>query len=209
MRTIRTKVYKFNELSDEAKEKAIDWCRNVNNDIHDYEDIVSSAKAVADLFDLKFGKSYTDIRFGHIEDRILELSGTRLYKYVVNNYYDSLFTPKYIKTIGRELKCKQFICKIHTGANGKFTQLFSKLTKVNDGCALTGMCYDDDILQPVYEFLKNPDKSTTFEDLIKDIENAISKTLRDIEEWVNSDEYITEQIEANEYEFTQDGNLFR
>lgn len=208
MRTIRTKVYNFNELSEPAKQKAINWYRSANDDSYYYDEIISSAKAIVDLFGLKTGRSCTDIRTGHMDDNILELSGLRLYKYIVNNYYNTLFTPKYIKTIDRELKCKQFICKVHAGVKGKFTQLFSKLTRVNDGCPLTGVCYDYDILQPVYEFLQNPKKETTFKDLIDSIESAISQTFRDAEEWVNSDEYITEQIEANEYEFTQEGNRF-
>lgn len=161
MRTIRTKVYEFNELSENAQQKAIDNYRNRNNSYNVqylYDEITDSAKAVAELFNLKFGRECTDIRTGHIDDNILALSGVRLYKYIVNNYYNNLFTPKYIKTIDRELKCKQFICKVYDGVKGRFTQLFSKLTMVNDGCPLTGVCYDNDILEPVYEFLKNPNK---------------------------------------------------
>jgi hypothetical protein len=44
--------------------------------------------------------------------------------------------------------------------------------------------------------------------LIRSIENAITKCYRDEEEWQNSDEYIKEMIEANEYDFTKDGKLF-
>lgn len=211
MRTIRTKVYEFNELSESSKEKAISQYRNnsYNNNSYYFEEITDSVKAVAELFNLKFGREYTDIRYGHIDDCILELSGIRLYKYILNNYYSSLFVPKYIKKIDRVLRCKQFICKVREGKNGKYTTIYSRLNASNDGCPLTGVCYDYDILQPVYEFLKKPDKSTTFEDLIKDIEHAISKTFRDAEEWVNSDEFITEEIKNNECEFTQDGNLFR
>lgn len=65
-----------------------------------------------------------------------------------------------------------------------------------------------DILQPVYDFLEKPNTSTTFEDLMNEIESAISKTFQQNEEWVNSDEYITEQIESNEYDFTKDGKRF-
>ncbi len=83
-----------------------------------------------------------------------------------------------------------------------------RYTANDNSCVLTGVCYDQDILQPIYDFLKLPGKTTTFEDLIKDIENAISQTFRNNEEWVNSTEYITETIEANEYEFTKDGERF-
>ena len=63
-------------------------------------------------------------------------------------------------------------------------------------------------MQPVIDFLKKPDTSTTFEDLISGIESAIQKTFDSNEEWINSDEYITETIEANEYEFKADGTRY-
>ena len=43
---------------------------------------------------------------------------------------------------------------------------------------------------------------------MNEIGEAISKTYSDAEEWTNSDKCITETIEVNEYEFTQDGRLF-
>ncbi len=132
MRTIRTKVYQFSELSEQAKETAINWYRNGSDDNQIYfGEIIDTVKKVAELFDLKFGREYTDIRTGHIDDNILELSGVRLYKYLINNYYNSLYTPKYIKMIDRELKCRQFICKIGTGRDGnKYTQIYSKNSRV-------------------------------------------------------------------------------
>jgi hypothetical protein len=203
-RTIRTKVYQFNELSDTAKEKAIEWYRNGSDDGQIYADeIIDSVKAVADLFNLKFGREYTDIRTGHIEDTILELKGIRLYKYLINNYYNTLFSKKQYYFCRLKDGSKQFNC---VGQNsGKYT---SKCQWQIASCPLTGVCYDMDILQPVYDFLKRPDKSTTFADLISNIEYAIQKTFDNNEQWVNSDEFITEQIQANEYEFTADGRRF-
>jgi hypothetical protein len=208
-RTIRTKVYKFNELSEEAKQKAIDSFRNNDIDYSHYsEEITDSAKAVVELFGLKFGRRYTDIICSHIDDDILNLSGIRLYKYLMNHYYDDLFTPKYIKSVDREIRGKQFVFKVHKDYKGEpYTQIYSKINRVNDGCPLTGVCYDNDILQPVYNFLKKPD-NRTFEELIREIESAISKAYDNAEEWVNSDEFIKEEIEANEYEFTKDGKQF-
>lgn len=206
MRTIRIKLYKFNELSKDAKEKAINDWRNSDNYFY-FQEIEESVKSVIELFNLKTGRTLDDIRTSHIDDCILELKGVRLYKYLINNYSNDLFKPKYIKLINGIKTGKQFIFKVHKDHKGEpYTQIYSK-NFVSDCCTLTGICYDNDILQPVYDFLKKPESNTTFEDLIKDIENAISKCYRDTEEWINSDEYIIETIEANEYEFTQDGKL--
>jgi len=63
-------------------------------------------------------------------------------------------------------------------------------------------------MQPIYDFLKNPILSTTFEDLMNEIESAIRKTFDNTEEWVNSDEFIKDEIDANEYEFKADGTRY-
>lgn len=208
MKTIRTKVYQFSELTETAKQKAIEWYRYGNDDAQFYADeIIESVKELAEVFNLEFGREYTDLKTSNIDDNILNLQGVRLYKYIVNNYYRRLFRPAYIKSINRAVYCKQFICKRNKGVNSEYTMLYSKLRKHNS-CPLTGVCYDMDILQPVYSFLEKPNTSTTFEDLINEIESAIQKTFDNNEDYVNSDEHIIDTIEANQYEFTKDGKRF-
>lgn len=214
MKTIRTKVYQFNELTEQAKEVAINWYRNDGNDGYIYADeIIESVKKVAELFNLKFGREYTDVRTSHIDDNILELKGIRLYKYIVNNYWSSLFKRKYLGCIGDNRVIKHRMSKTHfydmkKGARVNSSNFIYSNIQYDNSCTLTGVCYDMDILQPVYDFLEKPNTSTTFEDLMNEIESAISKTFQQNEDWVNSDEYITEQIEANEYDFTKDGKRF-
>lgn len=200
--------YKFSELSDSAKENAINMVRerNYDNQFY-YDEIIESCKAASELLGFKFGREYTDIRTGHIDDNILELSGARLYTYIINNYGNELFKPKFIKNIDKHVNWKQFICKKHNSASGPFTSIYSRNFISKDGCPLTGTCYDYDILKPVYDFLEKPEKSTTFEDIYKDIESAISNVFCNTEEWLNSDEFITDTIEANDYEFYENGKL--
>lgn len=208
MKTIEIKIYSFDELTETAQQNAINHFRYHLDNSFEYDNIISSVKKLIDIFDLKTGNEYTDLRYSHIEDNILELSGVRLYKYILNNYGSFLFQPKYLKCIDNAVNYKQFICKQHKDHKGEiYTQLYSKYKKT-DSCVLTGVCYDDDILKPVYKFLKNPCKLTTFEDLIQDIENAISKTFQDVEDWLNSDEYIIDTIEANDYDFNENGKLY-
>jgi len=202
-----TNLYSFNELSKESQEKAINNYRNDGRDyLFYYDDIISSVKKVIELFGLKTGNQYDDIRTSHIDDDILNLSGVRLYKYLVNHYYSDLFKPKYIKTLDGELYYRQFICKRYKGTKGMHTQIFSRM-KVDNCCVLTGCCYDDDILKPIYDFLAKINTSITLEDLFNDIESAISKCFTDTEEWTNSDEFIIEEIESNSYTFTEDGEI--
>lgn len=209
MKTVITEVFTFDELSETAKNKAIENHRYKNcYASHYFDEIIDSAKKVIEIFNLKTGREYSDIRTGHIDDAILQLKGVRLFKYIINNYGNDLFTPKYIKCIDKEFRCKLFICKVNTGRDGnKYTLVYSK-TKRDNSCVLTGCCYDEDILKPIYNFLKKPKENTTFEDLMNEIGDAISKTVSDTEDWINSDEFIAENLESNSYEFTEDGNIF-
>ena len=207
MKTITINLYKFDELSEKAKQTAIDKYRNKHDNYFYYDEIIESVKKLIDLFNLKTGNTYTDLRCSHINDTILELSGVRLYKYILNNYGKELFTPKYKKSIDREVKSKAYICKVDTDYKGeKYTFLYDK-QKTDNSCVLTGVCFDDDILKPVYDFLKKPTNNTNFEDLISEIETAIQKCFDSTEQWLNSDEFITEEIEANEYYFTEAGEV--
>lgn len=208
MKTITINLYKFNELSEEAKKTAIDKYRNKHDNYFYYDEIIESVKKLIDLFNLKTGNTYTDLRYSHIDDTILELSGVRLYKYILNNYGSKLFTPKYKKMIDREVKSKAYICKVNTSkrTGEEYTFLYDK-QKTDNSCVLTGVCFDDDILKPVYDFLKNPTNSTNFIDLISEIEAAIQKCFDSTEQWLNSDEFITEEIENNEYDFTEAGEV--
>jgi hypothetical protein len=211
MRTITENLFTFQELSYTAKENAIREYRNSEHDYSFYfDEITESVKAVIELFDLKTGREYSDIRTSHIDDVILELSGARLYAYLVNNYGYKLFFPSYIRTIdGRKNLSRLYFCKYFKNREGQeFTQIFSKWKPFSNSCTLTGVCYDNDILEPIYEFLKKPTAKTTFRDLIGEIQSSISKCYQNTEEWINSEEFIIDELEANEYEFTYDGKIY-
>ena len=74
------------------------------------------------------------------------------------------------------------------------------------------MCYDDNMLEPLYKFMEQynhkQDQHTTIEDLFTECFEALRITLEREEEYLNSDEAIIETIEANDYEFLATGKLF-
>lgn len=214
MRTIRTKVYQFSELSEQAKENAIEQFRNSERyNQHYFDEVTESVKAVCELFNLKTGRQWSDIRTSHIDDNILELKGIRLYKYIVNNYWSSLYKRKFLGCIGDNRIIKHRMSKTHfydmsKGARVNSSNFIYSNVQFDNSCTLTGVCYDMDILQPVYDFLKRPNLSTTFEELMNEIESAINKTFNNTEDWLNSDEFIQDEIESNEYEFKADGTRY-
>ena len=79
---------------------------------------------------------------------------------------------------------------------------------------LTGVCYDDSLLQPVYDFLERYQQKADyysymdFPTLMNDCFESLNKDVKSEEESQYDDDVITENIVNNEYEFTADGRRF-
>lgn len=78
-------------------------------------------------------------------------------------------------------------------------------------CPFTGVCYDEDLVDPIRDFLKKPalDAGYTWQDLVNDCAHNLLKTLHAEGEYTYSDEGLKELCEANEYEFYEDGNFLK
>jgi len=63
------------------------------------------------------------------------------------------------------------------------------------------------ILKPILDFMAKPD-NTTFEELLQDCLNAWGKACQGEYEFQMSEEYIADAMEANEYDFTEDGKRY-
>jgi len=219
MKTIRTKVYQFNELNEQAKQTAIENYRNSHNDDmqFSYDEAYETVKKFNDVFNINEGRtSWLDYSINHIDDSILELSGLRLQKYIWNNFNKDLFKPKYLGCIGDNKVIKHRMSKTHyydmkKGARVNSSNFIYSNIQKDNSCVLTGVCYDDDMLQPIYEYLDKKDFSndtTNFDSLIGDCFYAIEKSLENEQDYRNSDSYIIEQIEENSLEFLAGGQLF-
>jgi hypothetical protein len=201
MRIEEVKVYTVDELSESAKEKAYyKWHEN-----HEYfwaSDNEKTLKAFEEVFPVSVTSWEYDtctyhVRFEFEDDLLLgyeseidmaELSGLRLAKYLYNNYEHTLFKGKfYFK-------------------NGKSRH--SKLLFEKNNCNLTGYYMDCEIMQPIYDFLKNPCEHTTFTDLMKEcLDNWGAMCVKDFDCSLSMEAFI-ESSEANDYEFYEDGRLF-
>jgi len=207
MRTVRTKIYKFEELTKEAQQKAINKHREVMDNDFIYDDTHKVVEAFNDVFETKEGRnSWLDVYTDHMEENILELKGLRLQKYLWNNYKNQLFKGKYYSLWSK----KDISYKYHKNGYPVLKSRYSKVLKQNS-CVLTGMCYDDDMLQPIYDFLEKRNFSNctiTFYHLINDCFDELRKTVENEIDYRNTDDAIIEEIKANDYEFTENGNIF-
>ena len=118
------------------------------------------------------------------------LCGVRLLKFIVNNYWHSLFKPK-------------------TYWHGKdFNKQRRSRISVTEDCVLTGYCADMDILKPIYDFLKAPDKHTNLHDLMDECIGSFFRFCsRDVEDCTD-EEAFEHDCEANGYEFLSNGEFF-
>lgn len=199
MRTETINIYSFDELSEEAKQKAIE--NNRPEEIFWADENRQSMEAFADLFPIKvtnwsYGNQGEGVDFYFTcEDEIENLSGQRLATYIWNNYRKDLYTYKQYWRCGEHFNC--------VGANSKHTT--SKIFLDEFGCPFTGYCMDNEIIAPLFAFMRKPDANTTFEDLLNDCFSAWIKACNNDIEFQNSDDQIIETIKSNEYEFDENG----
>lgn len=191
MREIIVKVYQFNELNDDAKDKARQWFRQGNDYpwFGEYRDSLKSFEKVLPIKikDYSYGeeayRSY--VRFDVTNAELMSLKGLRLRTWLINNFWSHIEKGKYLGHI-------------------KGKSVYSKMVK-EVSCPFTGYCSDESLIEPIRKFLKSPDANMTFEELIKEcFESFIQDVASDIE-YQNSDECIDETIEANDYEFDANG----
>jgi hypothetical protein len=188
MRVIETLAYNFDELSDEAKQNAIAEFNNLGREYHWMHEAKDSIDKALEHFDCKSGRysidyscaahSYVRWNFTRsYEDEILGIKGARLWKLLHNRY-------------------GIYFCKYKKKYRGTFEEDYP----------FTGVTSDIDFLAPMIKWLNAPDKHTTFKELIDEcIESVLCAMERDYD-YQNTDEYITEEIINNGYEFTENGN---
>lgn len=208
MKQITLSLYSFEELSEEAKQKAIEDHRDLcNGDQPAWADENrESMEKFSEIFPIKVTNwSYggrgegVDFRF-ETEDYIEELSGVRLATYIWNNYKNKLFKGKwYSKAWDEKLR-------ILNPSKGTGVERRSKII-LDNCCVLTGYCMDDTILDPIYQFLNKP-SNIDFRELLEDCFDAWIKACNSDIEWQNSYEYLSEELINNEYEFEEDGSKF-
>jgi len=210
-RTIRTKVYQFNELNETAKQKAINYYRDNSVDTSFiYDDAYKTVKQFHDIFGTKEGRnSWLDVNTDSIDDNICELKGLRLQKYIWNNFKTSLYKGKYFSLWSKTEKSYKYYPEGYPVLKSRHSKVI-----LDNSCVLTGVCYDDSLLQPVYDFLERYQQKADyysymdFTTLMNDCFESLEKDVKSEEESQYDDDVITENIVNNEYEFTADGRRF-
>lgn len=231
MRTITPKpftVYEFDELSDEAKQKAIKGQRNFEMETENpwADEWRNTMHKIEELFDIEVDfdsynrhsiswRKWWSKEYGEEQ---LKLTGNRALSFLWNNYGRDIYKGKYYSCHDR-------------WENGKYHYVSrrSKCTLVSGDCPLTGVCYDNDALAPMWRFLEGKDddpktdslcskffsgfkthifKYRTVQDIIEDCVDSLCDAWDKENEYRMSDEGLVESIKSNGYEYYEDGTLY-
>jgi len=193
MRTIitETKAYKFSELSDSAKESAIESCHQIN--VH------------ADWFDCVFEDAKTIAELGGIEIRDIYFSG------FCSQGDGACFTGSYSYVKGALKRVKEYAPKdselheifaaLQDVQRRNFYQLSAGLSHRghynHSGCMAVD-CHNYGVSQDDYETLR---------DTLRLFADWIYSKLNSEHDYLTSEKSVAETIEANELEFTENGKL--
>lgn len=189
-RTITTDVYHFEQLSDEAKEKARDWWRELEASDPAWE---NERRESLEAFLTRMPLGLRDWSYdawsydlGRIEFKAdpeyAALTGYRLAAHIWNTHRDLLYCAKQYR-------------------KGEATRN-SKTLLVPTDCGLTGYYMDEVLLDPIRKFLANPTETKTWRDILEDCLNAWGQACVDDVASLMEDENVDDAIIANEYEFT-------
>lgn len=212
MRKIETKVYTFDELSDTAKEKARGWHRSGGLDYDWWDMAFDEFATVADILGIDLRQRPVKGKNGNVirHDPAIYFSGfwsqgdgasfEGEYRYkkgsckAIREYAPQDTTLHKIADALRSIQAKNFY-QLHMsiGHRGRYSHEMAMHSSYFE--RLDGKQWTDGAEGDILEELRN-------------FARWIYSALEHEYEWLNADEQADESIRTNEYEFTEDGEIF-
>jgi len=161
MRTETIELYKFNELSEESKQKAIERYRETNFDLIGHDEILDSFKATFKALNIPIKDYSLDLNQSYvkfdIDKKTGELTGVRALAWLENNLFNDLRITR-----------KEYL------KDRKKSRLYGyKIGHIKD-CPLTGCCYDENFLDSLKECIL---KNYTLQEAIENLAYVYQKLL--------------------------------
>jgi hypothetical protein len=210
MKQVTIDTYSFDELCAEARKRAIEQARYNGDGTWWMGEAVYTLEAFLGIFgvkryDVDFLNSHINHTVWGFSDNIIDLRGVRLATYLWNNYSRSLYKGKYY---GKLSKFDKYGDPLIGDKEYRHVKRYSRCTLQRD-CVLTGVCYDEDVLEPLYKFLDDP---RTFNgditDLLDNCVHSLCKAVQSEYAYRNSDEGISEDSQSSGVSFLVNGDLF-
>ena len=197
MRTQTINIYSFNELSEEAQEKALNDYRESITEIFWADEIIESLKGLFEkcngitLKDWSLGDCQSWLRVSFDRDEIGDFTGKRAMSWIENNLLINIRIPENSLSMnGTRRKLAKYGQYYRAG--------------MIEPCPFTGYCSDDDFLQDLISEVK---QGTVLKTAFEGLAVTCQKLIQNEMEYQQSEEYIKEHFEMNNCEFDEDGNL--
>lgn len=180
-------IYDYSELTDSSKMKANTYYFNhlFYIDIEEFNGVFQ----ILEHFGI-FKKNMASYSHIYDSDRFDNIIGKRAIAYFENN----LFTHYRIR-----YKSKERWRLSKYGSSYRAGKIIP--------CPFTGVCFDDDYINYINESLKEMNNSVT--DILNGLLELRKRLIESEEEYMSTDEYISEYFESNEYKFFQDGTIYK
>lgn len=221
MKEVKVKLFKFEELSEEVRKKLIEKNRwelgygameRFSSERQDTLEKFEKVFGINVRYEVDYCSYFCRVDFettvyekydsetGWMEEILPEeVSGKLLLRYLNSKFLD-LHNPK------------RYWGEFRWDENGKsLTKKRTSRIKWEDCCPLTGVCYDEDILEPIRNYLKKPDKSLTLKDLIEECIDTFVRLWHEEYEYCCDNETFLEEEFENRHEndfFYEDGTTF-
>ena len=200
MRVLETKVYTFNELSEEAKEKAIE------NNRHIYVEYLEWYDNVYDTFKEKYSSLFeiTNIYFSGFcsqgDGAMFEYGG------ITDKLIDEFITQLELSPLRKKIVKDIFYFSGSGRQHGHYYHEKCCWHLINIECTYA---YREGYYPNIDEFMY--ELQVDFDAYVRekyiDLAQELYQSLEDEYEWHTSDEAIEERLIEGKYEFTKDGEL--
>lgn len=204
MKEVKVKLYHFDELSEDAQHEVCERERSRDYNFAyrlqeiDADERVSTLNKFSEVFGIEFDIDYDhQHRFisWHFEDSELEeksydVNGKYLWRFLNKYYYDIRNGKYYGKLVPHEKDSEH-------PAGFEHVKRYSKIIWVEQDCPFTGMCYDCDILDKIFEWYKKPNWKLSLHDLFDDCFSHYMKLWSEEDDYRFSDESFGEEISCN------------
>ena len=188
---VQETIYEFDELSADAKEKAINDYRESHYD-EDYpwwEEVRDTINEIGKHLGMNPDWEISLCSYSHIEfdGNTEDLSGVRAYKWIFNNWIEPLYTAR---SFYHGMTCK------------RKSKVFFRMD-----CPFTGYYLDENFVDAWNEFAAEikAGKDLSIDDFVQMVGEKLCEAIVDDWEYTTSDEYI--QDELRQEEFFGDGTM--
>ncbi len=191
--TTTTKVFKFKELSDEGKEKALENLRDINVNYSDWHEFtIEDFTTQLNLFGIEDVKVYFSGFYSQGDGAMFEC-----------NYSYKKGGLKAVKEFAEEKGILEILERIQEIQKNNFygmsVSIIHRGHYYHENCTEFSIDHIEERAFSCYDDL---------EDCFKDLMRYLYRKLEKEYYYLISDAAIIETIEANDYEFTEDGELY-